>query len=443
MTRSPRVAALCAESHDATCRRDPGGAGDSAPSPRRSPARALSALFAAALATLTACQATAGSCPGGACTRVATVDHTFPLGTRWRFSVDRCPCEGLVFNDVSFTPKGGVERLVLHRAGIAQLHVPYNAGSPRFHDITVDTDGLGVLAQALAARECDGTLLDGNRVCQELEGRGHAWKYYRSYAMGQEISIWSSSQLGEYNYINRWSFLDDGSIEPELGLTGRLQIYSENPADLRFGSRMNSEAASRPLIAISHMHNAYYRLDFDIAGPANDAVERIAFRPYSSPSCAVGQCSSDAATTLQTETSDAMVCEEFTSWRVYDKVVKNADGRTIGYEIVPGSRGRWSGMVTTTEPWSRGDLWVTAYDPCELLAFDNQPPFIRAECASAAPDLSAMAAGAEPIDGVNLVVWYVNRHRHYVRDEDGPDMPIEWMSFHIEPRSFYYQNPTQ
>jgi len=51
--------------------------------------------------------------------------------------------------------------------------------------------------------------------------------------------------------------------------------------------------------------------------------------------------------------------------------------------------------------------------------------------------------GEGSVDGADLVVWYANRFRHFVRDEDGPDMPVEWAGFRIVPRSFFHQNPLE
>jgi primary-amine oxidase len=391
-------------------------------------------------------EAAAGSCPGGPPTPVTTVNQVFSSGSRWRFSVQRWPCQGLVFNDVKFTPKGGVERTVLHRANIAQIHVPYHPGSPRFHDLSTSIDGMGVLAQPLAPAECPGgARYDGNRVCKQLHDRGHAWKNGSTFALGSELSIFMSSQLGRYNYINHWTFRDDGTIEPRVGLTGRLQILSASPGDLAngFGSRLNRESDSSPSVGLSHLHNMYYRLDFDIGNQYDDAVDRIEYSQFFGGSCsAIGQCGSDSLTRFSSESNDYISPDNYTSWRVFDTLLKNADGRNIGYEIVPEIHGLWSGMTADGEPWSNGELWVTQYDGCELLAFDNRPPFIPSSCSGAPEDVTEMA-DAEDVDGADLVVWYVNRHRHFVRDEDEPDMPIEWTGFHISPRSFFHQNPMQ
>jgi primary-amine oxidase len=393
--------------------------------------------------------AEAATCADGKAVSVVDIDHRFPIGTRWRFRVDRCAREGLVFTEALFTPRDGVERAVLFQASVAQIQVPYDTGSPRFRDLTVSTAGLGDGAVTLSAEECeDGRLYGGRQVCVQVEGRGHAWKMNEEYALGQQIAVWMSSQLGAYNYINQWIFRDDGTIEPRLGLTGMLQILAFSDDYLPFGTRLNPGSDPTPEIGVSHMHNVYYRLDFDIGGPSNDAVDRVEYTPRLAPSpvssCAVpGECSVDVTTRITTESTEHIDPEKYTHWRVRDLTLTNEDGRSIGYTIIPESRGVWSGMTSAAEPWSSGELWVTAYNGCERLATDNQPPYITPTCAGGTfgTDVSSMVSDGAPVNGADLIVWYANRFRHTVRDEDAPTMPIEWMGFHIEPSNFHHQNP--
>jgi primary-amine oxidase len=377
-------------------------------------------------------------------TFVTTVTRTFSAGSSWSIGVSHRACEGLAIGPVSFTPAGGTPRQVLFRGTLAEVHVAYHTGSPRYHDVTSSTDGLGVTAIALSAAECSGTRFDANRVCVQDGDGGYAWKYGTSFRTRQAIEIFMGSQAGQYTYINKWTFHDDGSIEPQVGLTGRLQQYGDGAAYLPHGSQLNSAAAT-PHVGVSHMHSFYYRLDFDIGGSTNDAVARMAFNPSMTPSpdssCATaGQCGTNTRTRLLTEQAQAFSATEQTSWIVYDKALVNADGRNIGYEIVPRISGLWRGMTSSTEPWSNAELWVTAYSNCERFAVENFAPHLDGSCGTPAANVSAMLNGAS-LDGVDLVVWYVNRLQHVPRDEDEVNMPIEWTGFSIEPRSFFFQNP--
>lgn len=393
-------------------------------------------------------QAGAGGCQYSACTAAGNITQNFTAGTSWTFSLASCPCEGLVIIGASYTPRGGAPRYVLHQGSIAQIHVPYLTGSPRFVDVTDSTTGLGVNAITLSAAECSGgTLYLGGKICVNVEDRGYAWKYSTSFQHGESVSAFMASQLGQYTYVNHWEFHDDGTIEPRLALTGRLQKVDSGAAFLPYGSRLNPESDPTPRVGISHMHNIYYRLDFDINGSGNDAVERRTRQAsnVASPNSACstpGQCATNVATQLLTETADHFIPEAYTTWRVYDKATLNADGRPVGYEIIPHIAGLWSGMTSTTEPWSAHEFWVTNYNGCEMLATENHVPHINPACSGSADSVSQMVNGGS-VDGQDVVLWYANRVLHVPRDEDEVNMPVEWVSFEIKPRNFHHKNPLE
>src|SRR5262245_28363695 len=256
-------------------------------------------------------------------TFVTTVTRTFSAGSSWSIGVARRACEGLAIGPVFFTPAGGTSQEVLFKGTISEVHVPYHTGVARFRDVTSSTSGLGANAVVLVAAECAGTLFDGNRICVQNADGGYGWKFGTSFRTAQSIEIFMSSQLGQYNYINKWTFHDDGTIEPQVGLTGRLQSFGSGAAFLPYGSQLNP-AASTPLVGKSHMHNCYYRLDFDIGGSGNDAVSRINFNPslVGSPdtACATsGQCGTNTFTQILTEQAQSFSSFGQTSWFVFDK----------------------------------------------------------------------------------------------------------------------------
>ncbi len=378
------------------------------------------------------------------------VDVNFAAGTRWRFCWEVRQREGLVINRAFYTQRGGPEREVLFRGSVAQVHVPYHRGSPRFRDVTVSTSGIGAGAVNLTAAECPGGALLTGQVCRQIHSRGYAFKFGQgpaSFQLGQAVTLFMSSQLGQYNYIIRWQFNDDGTFEPAVGYTGRLQISSTSPDDAPFGARLNPESDPIPVFGIYHMHHVYWRLDFDIGGNLDDAVDQIFQSQYFGPpssstnACTdVGECYTNLFTRFTNETYD-FVYTPFQSWRILDNAILNQNERTIAYEIVPRSNGGfWFGMVDSFEPWSFAELFVTTFNPCELLATDNQPPFIPPECAGAATDVYQMTFEGDNVDGADIVVWYVDRFQHLVREEDQVNMLIDFHGPVIQPRSWRHRN---
>jgi primary-amine oxidase len=390
--------------------------------------------------------AEAQGCSPAACTGYTQIDHTFTLGSRWRFSVENCPCEGMVIRFASYTPRNGAERMVLSEGSVSEIHVPYIVGTPRPLDVT--NAGIGFNALTLSPAECPGgTLMANNQICQNIDDRGYAWKFFNNFEHGESISVSMASQLGQYTYINRWEFRDDGTIEPRMGLTGRLQRVLSGVAYASYGSRLDNEANATPSYGIGHLHNIYYRLDFDVGGAANDVVERMVFQPSTSPSpdstCATpGTCGITTMEPILTEGADDLVPRSYTSWFIHDKVLTNSDGRMVGYELMPRIDGLWTGQATGAEPWAAHELWITRFNFCEKLAVGNYAPHIAASCSSAPANVSAMA-DSQSVDGQDVVVWYMNRHLHVPRDEDQANMPIKWISFTIAPRSFHHKNPLE
>src|SRR5262245_51791279 len=95
-------------------------------------------------------------------TNVQDVTRNFSTGAAWRFTIAHDNCAGIRLTAVQYKRPGATAFTpVLASANIAEIHVPYNVGSPRFLDISSSTSGLGALAVTLSAAECaGGTLID-------------------------------------------------------------------------------------------------------------------------------------------------------------------------------------------------------------------------------------------------------------------------------------------
>ncbi len=329
----------------------------------------------------------------------------FAAGTQWSLCWELRQREGLIIRNTSYTDRGGVSRSVLYRGSIAEVHVPYHTGTPRFLDVTLSTAGLGANALNLTASECGGVLVNP-KVCREISDRGYAWKFSSLFQMGQEVTYWISSQLGQYNYITSWTFRDDGSFHPEVGFTGRLQIVGNGSAYGPFGSRVNAQSSSPAQFGINHMHNVYWRLDLDLGGAGNNAVNRItqARHTGSSPdgvSCAIaGTCHINQHTKLTAEGVERLA--PFKTWHQINKGTLNADGRSIGYELIPEGNQLWTGP--SSEPYAAGELYVTTFNGCELFAVNNNGA-VNPGCGSSAAHVRAMV-NAQPVDGADIVLWY-------------------------------------
>ncbi len=370
---------------------------------------------------------------GPDCSVTYRVDETLPNGSRWEMCWELRNREGIVLNDVYYTTATGVRRKILAQASIAQIHVPYDDDGARFHDVSDYGLGAYDILNDLAATDCPGgTLIKGgskNVICKRIEQRGYAFTDDIDQLQGDALLLFSVSHVGAYNYIPEWRFFDDGTIEPSMGATGSLQRYGPY-SQSQYGWTVRFD--SNP-VGISHLHNYYWRLDFDLGESATDETfEEINFTAQNDSTQRVR-----TVTKFSSETARSVSPNRMRSWRIKDKSIKNDAGRPVSYEIIPLETGhRDSGP--SYEPWTFKDIYVTRHRGCEKFISHN-PADILGIC-SANQDVSDFVNG-ESLVGADLVVWFGLSFHHIPRDEDEPYMNAHWNRFQIVPRDWTDDNP--
>jgi primary-amine oxidase len=361
----------------------------------------------------------------GECSAPYFIDATLATGSRWTMCWEERVNEGIVLHDITFTPPGQPQRLVLAEANLAQLHVAYDDNGARFHDLSDYGLGGGNLDDLTAAECPGGTLLSNNGrnvLCLLTKPRGYAYKYYDQQLQGEALTLFSASGVGAYNYIVQWAFYDSGAIEPMVGASGQLQRYAV--ADPAHGWPLD---AGNVVYGVAHTHNYYWRLDFDLVDSNNDLVEEIAFTPNGDRSeFTLG------LTSLTTEAARPVSPANFRSWRVKDKVVTNGDGHAISYQLEPEPHHIFHGPAY--DPWTQNEFYVTHFNPCERWASHNPT---SGGCGN---NLSNFVNG-ENVDGTDGVVWYGHSFHHLPQDEDETYMHTHWSSFVMRPRDWTATNP--
>lgn len=351
-------------------------------------------------------------------------------GWKFRWSVrDR---EGLVLHDLRFQG-----RQVMRYAGLQEIFVPYHPGQPRPEDAL---DGMGRNLQELKpGTDCiPGTVCamfnrdgqpDGRKVvAMHEEGTGLAYLGEGGRATGKMLVLWCASKLGDYTYFIRWRFKGDGSFMPQVGLTGKLSHTRPEPVQGR-GAMVHNRGPVR-VFAPSHVHNFYYRLDFDIDGPENDAVEE-----FNHKQDVPGQslASHDMWTPLPRETGRSLAPESFRSWRVVDHESRNRHLMPRSYELVPGGNGVFRGAAS--EAITQADFWVQRYRPSEFPLSSTDGRTVKQGMPRYFND--------EEVAGQDVVVWYAMHVHHLPRTENWPQMPVEWAGFEVIPRDFLDGSPIE
>ena len=361
------------------------------------------------------------------CSAEYQVSETLSSGARWDMCWEHKAREGIILHDIHYTPPNATTLEIINQASIAQIHVPYDDNGARYHDVSDYGLGDNNLNNLTAADCPDGHLLQHNGkqiLCQITEQRGLAYASAAESLQGEMLRLFSVSHVGEYNYIPEWRFYDDGTIEPVMGATGALQ-RRRNSTYSAYGWPLDQAGT----IGISHIHNYYWRLDFDLAGTAeNDFVEELEFVSNEN-----NRRRHKTITPLNYEAARSVAPERMRSWRIVDGSEQNADGHAISYHLEPLYTGHRD-IGPSYEPWTFNDFYVTTHNSCEKYISHN--PAVDG-CRS---DVSQFVNGQSLIDS-DIVVWYGVTFHHIPRSEDEPRMHAHWSSFTLTPRDWTATNP--
>ena len=359
------------------------------------------------------------------------IDKTLANGAKWDMCWSHNKNQGIVYHHIFYTPKNGTRRMVLFDASIAQIHVPYDDNGARFHDVS--DYGLGDDGSdnnnlvGLTAAECrSGTLGYFNAkaaVCHRIVDNGSAYRKGTSRKSSQLLKVFSMSKVGQYVYGIDWDFHDDGHIKPSIVATGALQ---------RFTSLDNEsqgwlvDAGSR--VGLSHMHNFYWRLDFDIDGTDdNDIVQEVNYT--------TGQGERyKTFKNFATEAARSVSPGTMRSWIVKDGNTTNRKGHNISYEIRLNESGQRE-IGPAFEPFTANDFYVTRSKTCERFSSHNASVN---RCDT--DDLSEFVNG-ESIVNQDIVTWVSVSFYHMPRSEDAPKMDAHVSGFELIPRDWHTTSP--
>lgn len=354
---------------------------------------------------------------------------------RWQFR----DIEGLMLTDVYFR-----ERKVLKAINLAEIYVPYATGQPRPEDFSLggfranpmplelgrDCAGVGTQCRAFNR---DGTRSSGPTadvmIHEEPLGFLYAGKLGR--APGKMLVLWSMAHFpgveDGYTYVIRWKFRSDGSLCPEVGATGGLQ-HLNTGAGTDAGVIVGRDAKHQTVFAPSHVHNFYFRIDFDIDGEGGNVAEEFTYELDPSDPLQARA----VWRPFELERSRVRREDIFRSWRVKNPKSLNSLGHPRSYHLQPGGQGAWKDAA---HPVLMDDFFITKYAASEFPYSSTDGRRMLAALSSYMDD--------EPVLGVDLVAWYRLSFVHHPRTEDYPAQPIVWNSFELMPRDFLDASPLE
>ncbi len=380
----------------------------------------------------------------------------------WHLVVGYTPREGLVLHRVRYQDRGR-ERSIVDRASLSEMWVPYGDPAP-VHRVKGVFDegeaGLGSLANSLELgcdclgeiRYLDAVVNDdqgqahriANAICIHEEDTGIGWKHTQllggsiEVRRGRRLVISSLATVGNYDYGFFWYLHTDGTIAYEVKLTGILSTGA-----MAEGQQPAHGATLAPgLYGPHHQHFFNVRLDVAIDGPTNSVFEVDAVPTGPGPDNPVGNAWVARETPLADETEAQRLADSAVGrfWVVANESVRNAQGRPVGYQLLPGPSAlpplQPDSPALQRALFATRHLWVTAYDPGEMYAAGSYP-----YQNPGGAGLPSFAGAGRPVRDADIVVWHTFVAHHVVRPEDWPVMPVTSVGFQFRPYGFFDSNP--
>jgi primary-amine oxidase len=387
---------------------------------------------------------------------------------KWQFYAVLHPREGLVLYDVRFDD-GSALRPIAYRLSLSEIYVPYGLGDENWtwrSAFDVGEYNAGTLAQELEVyRDVpdNAQFLDAlffSDLGPDDENPTGGIEYPRSVALyerdagllwtrtdpsnwaretrfARELVVTWNCWIGNYIYGFDWIFKLDGSIEVRVALTGTTLNRGTDATVEASAPKLGKDAAGVWVSAPNHQHFFSFRLDLDVDGPRNHALQmEVAHLPDT------GFKNSFAASMEHLDVEGYRDADPFVArhWHVESAEAKNRVGKATGYAIEPGNL-----AVPYSAPdfpaleraaFARHQAWFTRYKDGELYAAGDFPNQAKTQ-----DGLPTFVAGSESIAGQDVVLWYTTGFTHVTRPEDFPVMSTEYVSFKLAPRGFFARNP--
>jgi primary-amine oxidase len=301
---------------------------------------------------------------------------------------------------------------VLTDLRLSEIFVPYNNGT-RIYDMGARGGGK-LIAPTKAEVGVHGTVLD-QKIVKEVRDTGLFYKFYQNARRGQELALWGTVPVGNYNYIIHYTFHDDGTLSCRLGATGP-----------NFGNHYT----------MGHMHNGCWRINMDLGGTGNNTVKVV---KHIEPPKGLGKIAADE---VESDFNDGVeggidwVDREYTRLRVYS-TIKNAHDHYSCYELQANLRPGTPRHYRNKEEFSHHDFWVTPFEW-------NEQYYV---------EVPRFAAKKRNIKNADVVIWYMSPMQHVPRDEDGiypmvNNRPVRqgiamvmWGGLDMRPRNLFDATP--
>ncbi len=352
------------------------------------------------------------------CDTDSRISQTFANGASWDLCWESRIRENLVLSELHYTPAGGKPLRVLSSARLSQLHVAYDDSDVTYNDVTQYGLGGGYLLTLTDADCPQGELLDVQTrpaVCRWRSTGDNGYRTATRTNKAESLNLFSVSQVGAYAYIISWTFHDDGAFEPGIGATGALQ-RSSNDTSQPYGRVLQNDPDT---LWLSHTHNYYWRLDFDLGESATDdqfSETRYVVQPDGTRV--------RESQTFQTEQARRIDPDTQQTWQIRASSEQNSPA----YLIEPIRLGHRFERKEI-EPYTDYDVFVTVANDCERFASQNAR--FNPDCLNHVLQF----VDGQSIEGEDIVLWHRVGFHHVPRSEDQRNMHTHWDGFVVQPQN--------
>mmetsp|Transcript_18433 Transcript_18433/g.20493 ORF Transcript_18433/g.20493 Transcript_18433/m.20493 type:complete len:360 (+) Transcript_18433:3-1082(+) len=283
-----------------------------------------------------------------------------------------------------------------------------------------------------------------NTICIHEEDDGMLWKHLDwriakpEVRRGTKLVVSFIATVGNYEYAFYWNFHQDGTIEPEIKMTGLLNTsgIAEGEESV-YGIKLQ-----KGLEAQNHQHIFSFRIDPVVDGVKNKVVQVDSIKVKQGPENPMGNAYYAKETTLRTEQTgysdlDTSTCRY---WKFVNDGSLNHMGKPVAWRLLPKDNGAHmlqdDAWVLKRAPWVKHHLWTTKYHDDELY-----PSGMFANQSDGSDTLETWIKRDDSIENTDIVVWYTLVANHIPRLEDWPCMPTHKLSFMLQPCNFFSDSP--
>lgn len=398
-----------------------------------------------------------------------TVDGNEIRWQNWHFRFAFHPREGLVLYTVGYKD-GDQVRPVLYRASLSEMVVPYGDRDSMWSwraAFDVGEYGIGRLSGALEpltdapdnAQFFNAVFADDNGAAYTLERAvgiyerdgGLLWKHAEMYTAtnesrrARELVLYFITTVGNYDYGLSYIFKQDGSLEVSAVLTGIMlpKGVRNTVVDTSAHELENGHLVAPQVVAPNHQHFLNFRLDLDIDGTNNSAVEVDAWAQPGGTAENPDRNSfvmDETVFRFEREARRSMSLERSRKWKVVNPNRRTALGYNPGYMLIAGENSVPYFMpehqARKRAGFVNNHVWVTAFRPGEMYAAGDYP-----NQSTGGDGLPKWTDNNETIVNSDIVLWYTMGITHLPRPEEWPVMPVHAAGFKLVPAGFFTRNP--